>query len=147
MSKNKLEQKKDIQNNLKEMPDAFFFDFNDSTIYLRPLNKDGIVIVYFNPDCEHCQYEISEIVSSLNMFKKYLIIFISNENKRNTYEFGRKYMLIGKNNIKLLLDNSNLFYNFFGTTRVPTIFVYNKKFYLKSRFDGEIKLQKVIDVL
>src|ERR1051325_8171179 len=53
--------------------------------------KTPVLIVLFNPDCEHCQHEAEEIVAHKKDFQKIQIIMATTYSITRMKEFANKY--------------------------------------------------------
>ncbi|MGG9970313.1 TlpA family protein disulfide reductase [Ferruginibacter sp. SUN002] len=109
-------------------------------------NRPTLFILY-NSDCEHCQYEASEITKFANAFKTTNILFISNQPYPEINQFDSIYHLTQYPFIKLLKDSTDNFYKIFGTSVVPSLIIYNSKSELVKNYKGEVNVLKVIDQL
>ena len=110
-----------------------FFDYNKSSL-----------VIYFNPDCEHCQYEARAIRDSLHRFAQTNIILISDEPAARLESFGEKYDLLNRPNVHILYDANGDFKQLFGTNSVPSIFIYNQERELVKHFKGETKIEAIL---
>ncbi|MEO6838358.1 MAG: redoxin domain-containing protein, partial [Ginsengibacter sp.] len=52
-----------------------------------------VIIIYFAPDCEHCQLLIKNILKRINEFKKSQIILVSFESLQQVSDFEKQYGL------------------------------------------------------
>ncbi|NJK82672.1 MAG: hypothetical protein HC912_01510 [Saprospiraceae bacterium] len=59
----KIKQKQIIQENIEHLPNFTFYQIEDSSQFSRNslVEHRPILLVYFNSECEHCQYEAGEI--------------------------------------------------------------------------------------
>jgi len=106
------------------------------------------VIIYFHPECEHCQYEASEIGSSSDKFEKANMILITPDDSTVRVEaFAIKYHLWNVDNLVILLDRSKTFKKYFGTAVVPSLFVYGSDKHLIKLFKGEIQMKAILDCI
>lgn len=106
------------------------------------------VIIYFHPECEHCQYEASEIGKQAEQFEKANMILITPDNSTKRVEaFATKYHLWGVDNLVVLLDHKNNFKNHFGTAVIPSIFIYGADHKLLKVYKGETKMEAIIGSL
>ncbi len=106
------------------------------------------VIIYFNPECEHCQYEATEIGRQPERFGKANMILITPDNSRERIEnFARQYRLWQVDNLVVLLDRNFQFKKYFGTSVFPSVFIYGANKRLLKQFIGEVKMEAVLQII
>jgi thiol-disulfide isomerase/thioredoxin len=59
------------------------------------------VLIYFAPDCEHCQLLMNEIFSRLNDFKTTQLVMVTFEPLKELFGFEKKYQTAKFPNIKV----------------------------------------------
>lgn len=103
------------------------------------------VIVYFQTECEHCQYEASEIGKNHEQLKKANILMITPDTITEKIKaFETKYQLGEIENLSILLDRTNQFEHCFGTSIIPSVFIYGSDRKLKIKYSGETKISAII---
>lgn len=106
------------------------------------------VIIYFHTECEHCQYEASEIGQQAEQFEKANMILITPDDSIKRVEaFAVKYHLWEVDNLTILLDRNSQFKNQFGTSIFPSVFIYGKDKKLLKMYKGETKIDAIIKSL
>lgn len=106
------------------------------------------VIIYFNPECEHCQYEATEIGRQPDRFAKANMILITPDNSRERIEtFADMYKLWRVDNLVILYDRNFQFKNQFGTSVFPSVFIYGADKRLLKLFKGEVKMESVLKII
>lgn len=106
------------------------------------------VILYFHPECEHCQYEATEIGRQPDRFAKANMILITPDDSAKRIEaFADKYKLWQVDNLVILFDRRSQFKNQFGTTVFPSIFIYGADKRLLKQFNGEVKMEAVLKII
>ena len=103
------------------------------------------VIVYFQTECEHCQYEASEIGKNREQFKKANIVMITPDTITEKIKaFETKYNLGEKGNLTILLDGANQFEHCFGISNIPSVYIYGTDKKLIIKYFGETKISEII---
>ena len=106
------------------------------------------VILYFHPECEHCQYEANEIGRQPERFAKANMILITPDDSIKRVEaFAGKYKLWQVDNLVILLDLKGQFKKEFGTSVVPSVFIYGANKRLLKQFVGEVKMEAVLKII
>ena len=106
------------------------------------------VIIYFNPECEHCQYEATEIGRQPERFAKANMILITPDDSAKRIEaFASRFRLWQVDNLVVLLDRNFQFKNQFGTSVFPSVFIYGTNKRLLKQFVGEVKMEAVLKII
>ncbi|MCX6219805.1 MAG: redoxin domain-containing protein [Bacteroidia bacterium] len=106
------------------------------------------VIIYFSPECEHCQYEATEIGRQPERFAKANMILITPDDSAKRIEaFADKYKLWQVDNMVILYDRKSQFRKYFGTSVFPSVFIYGTDKRLLKQFIGEVKMETVLKII
>jgi hypothetical protein len=124
-----------------KMP-AFKILLPDSTWFTReqvPLSKyDYTFIIYFSPDCGHCQHEATEIVKHMDSLKNAFFVFVAYKPLEDIQGFASYYKLDQFPNIRYGRDPQYFVPSFYRVTRTPFVVMYNKQGLLEKVFDPEV---------
>jgi thiol-disulfide isomerase/thioredoxin len=104
------------------------------------------VLLYFSPDCEHCQHETEEILKNMDSLRNVHFIFITAlpfDKMKNFYFY---YKLGNYKNITLGKDQDYFFSRHFGSQYVPYLAIYNRNKKLVKVFDGGTKVSNLIQL-
>jgi len=116
--------------------------FNSGNITSGP-----ILITYFHPECEHCQYEISSILSSKLPEEDLNIILISNADPNQVELFVRQFDFKNDPRLWILYDSSQVFSRIFGTEIIPSNYIYDSDRHLVKIVKGEITVETIFKSL
>lgn len=105
------------------------------------------IILFFNSECSHCQYEAEAIEQKLEAFKNVNLLFVSEEDEDKIKAFSKTYKLDNQAAIWWLQMKPKDVYNTFGNIGVPHIWVYNKEGSLVKEFKGETKVEALLEWL
>ena len=72
-----------------------------------------VIIIYFAPDCEHCQLLIKNVLKRINEFKKSQIILVSFESLQQVSDFEKKYGLKSYSFIKTGIEKPVFFFRYY----------------------------------
>jgi hypothetical protein len=91
--------------------------------------KDGspIAILYFSPDCEHCQEETKGIIQHMESLKDVRFLFVTNEPFDEMKAFSEIFELKKYSNIVVGRDEQFFMIRHFKGIFPPYMIVYNKK--------------------
>lgn len=145
----KIKKKAEIENNVKTLQQFSFIDItNNKPFSNKELKQDTIsVFIIFNTDCEHCQYEATEISKNNEQFKNAQILFISYEEIKTIKTFAEKYKLNNISNIHVLKTSTDALFKTFGSLSIPSIYIYDKNDKLLKNYKGEAKPEAIIKYL
>ncbi|MBT1706379.1 peroxiredoxin family protein [Chryseosolibacter indicus] len=119
-------------------------DGND--VNVKDLNTK-IVLVLFQPDCDHCQREAKEIQQHADAFKDYQVYFISSNPMEIIVKFGEDYELNKQANFHFAQTTVESVLNTYGPIATPSVYIYSKNGKLVKQFNGETDIQEIIKVL
>ena len=108
----------------------------DSTTLLKAQDiPDGrpIVLLFFRPDCPHCQEETRDILAHIDSFQNVQFYMLALEPLRDIREFNLKYHIAQYRNFTIGKDQERSFLHTFRPATVPYIAIY----------DGNKKLVKI----
>jgi|SRR5690606_2109067 len=144
----KIQYKNEVEIALQTMP-KFSFKTLDNTDYTNANLKlnTPTIFIYFNSECDYCQYEAESISEDLNTFKNIQIVFVSSEPIETIKEFSKRYHLNNHTNITFLHDYANTFSNRFDAQSVPYILIYDKKRQLVKRHKGQLNANSILKAL
>ncbi|MCC9136071.1 peroxiredoxin family protein [Pontibacter silvestris] len=109
--------------------------------------ESNVVLVVFQPDCDHCQREAKEISEHLSSFKKYDLYFISDAEMDKLSQFAKDYKLHGENNVHFVQATANDIFNNFGAIPTPSLYVYSDNGHLEKSFIGETPIENIMNSL
>ena len=128
---------------------AFTILQTDSTWFNKealPHNKP-VIIIYFRPDCGHCQLTAHEFQEKLNQFKDAFFVWVSYDSVAHIKSFAEEYQLLNAKNIRVGRDTKYYVPSFFRVKFTPFIAVYNKKGKLIQTYDGGTEPDTIIQLL
>lgn len=107
---------------------------------------DNVIIIFFNPQCDHCQNEATAIANERSVFDDYEVYFITSDSLENAGKFAREFRLEAKN-FHFGHATPPAVFEAMGPVRsIPTMYVYKKRV-LKKIFSGETSLEEIKTVL
>lgn len=108
--------------------------------------KGDLALIFFNPDCDHCQREAVAIHSNKNKFKDKQLYFISIDSLGAISKFRSEYDLTDEN-FHFSRGNVEDIVNALGPIpSVPCFYIY-KNGQLIERLEGEVDVDRVASLL
>lgn len=143
------QSKKEATERVQTLQHVCFESLTGGQIFVDEFDtQKPTVIIYFNPECEHCQYEASEIGKQAGQFEKANMILVTPDDSTKRVEaFATKYHIWEVDNLVVLLDHKNNFKTHFGTAVIPSIFIYGADKKLLKMYKGETKMEAIIGSL
>lgn len=116
-----------------------------STLALNSL-AGNVILIFFNPECEHCQEEAHLIADNKDLFKDYHLYFIASDSVQKITRFSTDYKLTEPNYHFAFGDGLAVYQTMGAINNVPAVYVYrNRK--LTGRSEGIIPLEKWKELL
>lgn len=113
-----------------------------STVTLNEL-KGKNILVFFQPDCDHCQREGKAISDNIDAFSEYQLYFISNNDFNLMNAFAMEYGLSGKVNVSFGKATSQDIVNNLGRISAPSLYIFRDKKLIK-HLDGEKDIEEIL---
>jgi thiol-disulfide isomerase/thioredoxin len=101
----------------------------DSTWFVKAQlqPKKPLLLLYFSPDCGHCQQETEELVSRISKLKNLQVVMITSKPYDEMKNFSDSYKLERFPNIKVGTDPNRLITRFYEVKFTPFSAVYDRK--------------------
>ncbi len=128
---------------VKIIPPFKIYDYDSTAFSKSDLKKGPILMVYFSPDCGHCQMETDSLISKINVLKKLQIVMITGRHHEDMKAFIDKYKLLNFKNIKVGNDRTGFIQTFYKIEFTPFSAVYDKKGNLLEVFEKGIDYAKL----
>lgn len=85
------------------------------------------IIIYFSPDCGHCQYEAKEVVKNIDSLRNTFLLWVSYKSITEIREFAQHYGLDQYKNMRIGRDPLYALPSFYQVRFTPFVAVYDKK--------------------
>jgi len=105
-----------------------------------------VLIMLFNPDCDHCKHETEEIIKNIDQLKNLEIVMATMMPFDMMKSFYEKYDLQRFKNITIGEDFQYTLPSFYQIRFMPYLAMYSKKGNLLATFEGSMKIEDLIDV-
>ncbi len=88
--------------------------------------KKPVVIIYFSPDCGHCQMTAKEFVTDIDKLKNVELVWVSYHTPQEIKDFADNYGLSHFNNVIMARDVNYFFVPFYKIPSTPFMAVYDR---------------------
>jgi thiol-disulfide isomerase/thioredoxin len=136
-------REKEINEKIAMLPSFSFMTLTNNDFHSSEIKKGPILIVRFHPECEHCQYEISQIIKSDIPSIASKVLLISSDDPDSIGSFLKQLNYSDCSSIKVLVDTSDSFHDIFGKDIVPSNYIYSKDLKLVKVLLGEVKTETI----
>ncbi|WP_301928192.1 TlpA disulfide reductase family protein [Ferruginibacter sp.] len=129
------------------IPSFAIYSLPDSTVFSnKDLHKNKpFIIMFFSPDCEHCQKEMKELLAYKEELKNIRILMASPGSYPMIKQFYQDYGVASMPNIKMGHDDNFALGSIFQLRTFPSIFVYDQQGKLSKAFVGNISVPAILD--
>jgi len=131
---------------VNDLPTMVLKELDGSSIFTKELSPDRIILILFQPDCDHCQREARQIKENIGAFADYSLYFISADSLNEINNFSITYALndistihFAQADVQSILDN-------FGPIPAPSLYIYSAG-KLIAKFNGETKIDEILNSL
>lgn len=117
---------------------AFNIQLPDSSFFTKenlPSGYEYTAIIYFSPDCSHCQHTAKDVVKSMDSLKNVFFIFVAYKPLEDIKGFANYYGLDRFKNIVSGRDPRYFIPSFYRVQYTPFVAVYNNKGLLVQVYD------------
>ncbi len=112
------------------------------------LKKDKpLMVMFFSPDCDHCQKQTKDILAYKNELKDVQILMISVLPNKFNLPFFEEYQLAKVQNIKLGTDLTYKLRQVYQVKTLPAMYVYDVNGNLAKAFVGNVNVPSIIDAV
>lgn len=124
-----------------QMPDSSWF----SKVNLQA--KKPTLILYFSPDCGHCQLETEEVISKMKELNNLQIVMVTSRPFEDMANFAGHYKISRFPSIKIGTDPSRMVTQFYAVKFTPFSALYDKKGKLVKVYEKGIDMPELIDLI
>ncbi|MBS1597446.1 MAG: hypothetical protein JST75_04430 [Bacteroidetes bacterium] len=142
---NKSKQFRTEQYSLLSLPSFNLLLMDSSTLFsTNQLQKDRLtILIYFSPDCDHCQRLTKNLIKNINGLKSAQICLITPMPISETTSFYKSFDLGNYKNIVVTQDYKFSFYNFFKVSAFPYIAIYDGQKKLIKLYREEVNMERI----
>jgi thiol-disulfide isomerase/thioredoxin len=114
----------------------------------RVIPKDKpVIIVYFSPECGHCQLSAQEFSEKMKDMRGFYFVWVSYYPLPEIKEFSKKFSLQQFTNIIIGRDPNYIIPSYFRVKFTPFMAVYNKDHHLLKTYEQGTDADTIIKLL
>lgn len=130
----------------RDLPNMAIRLMDGSVVQLGELNEKSILI-FFLPECDHCEREAADIRNNLDKFAGYKLYFISGAEQEKIWKFAADYELVNKSNVIFGYTAPENIMSSYGSIETPSLYIYNEQGRLMHTFNGETDARFIVNHL
>jgi thiol-disulfide isomerase/thioredoxin len=124
-----------------QTPDSSWF----SKVNLK--DKKPTLILYFSPDCGHCQLETEEVLSKMKDLSELQIVMVTSRPFQDMANFAERYKISRFPSIKIGTDPSHMVTQFYAVKFTPFSALYDRKGQLVKVYEKGIDMPELISLV
>jgi thiol-disulfide isomerase/thioredoxin len=127
-------------NKIRQIPAFNILKVPDSTGFTsRQLIKQApLVLLFFNPDCDHCQEQVKELLAHKNELKQLQIVMVSALPYALIKTFYENYQVASMPNVIMGQDENFALGSIYKPARYPSLYLYDAGGSLAKVFAGNV---------
>lgn len=135
--------------NTQNLPAFKIYLVPDSTQFTNQglVKNKSCVVMFFNPECEHCQRETKELLAYKEELKGVQLVMVSAASFDVIKDFYKEYNLAAMPGIKMGYDAGHAFSMKYQLRTLPSLFVYDAGGKMKKEFVGNIGVPAILEAL
>lgn len=107
-------------------------------------DKRSTWVIYFSPDCGHCQQVTEEIITNIKSLKNIQIVMIASRPFEDVKHFHDHFMMKRYSNIKVGIDPTRMITNFYKVQHTPFSALYDRKGELIKAFKDAPTVDEIV---
>lgn len=131
---------------VNELPDMNLVTMDQQVIRAKELSGKSILI-FFRPECDHCQREAEAISKNLDAFSEYRLYFVSTDGHEASRKFARDYSLDRKPNVHFVQTTVKEILDHLGPISTPSLYIFSEDRRLVRHLDGEKPIEEILGYL
>ncbi|TAE31992.1 MAG: thioredoxin family protein [Cytophagales bacterium] len=133
----RLHHKQAVAERTKTLPPFAALSTTGDTLTRQTLQPRPSVLVFIDPDCDHCRQQVEQLRKHPELADKATLILLSAAPVATLRQFAHTHQLTQFPNIRLAHMDAKVAYETFGFTTTPDILIYRANGQLARHFRGQ----------
>ena len=131
-----------------DVPPITLLKSDSGLITKEALKKNHpVILMYFSPECHHCQRQMEDILARMDDLKKVQIVLATYRPMEELIAFANKYKLQQYPNVQAGRDTKYFIQPFYRIKNLPYLALYDIKGKLITTFEGNVSVDRLIEEL
>ena len=139
----KLTRKQEVAERIQHMPTFRAEGINHVLLTNDSLAHVPAVLVFFDPDCDHCQREADELSKKATTLAPAQVLLLSSAPLPALSTFAKVHKLTNVPDLRVAHIDRQVAYDTFGFASVPDVLIYHADGSLAKRFKGETSVEAI----
>lgn len=144
---NRKAQAEEAAGKIRILPHLVMTDIWGNNFSTDQITSGPLLITFFHPECEHCRFEISSLISSDLLDNNFTVMLVSNADKDEIQSFIKQFGIVNASNLYILHDSDFKVSDFFRVDIMPSNFIYNDNLQLVKIFKGSTRPEAMLKFL
>jgi hypothetical protein len=132
---------------IRTLPVLVMKDIWGNSFSTDQITSGPLLITFFHPECDHCKYEISSLVSTNLIDSQLTILLVSHAKVDDIQSFMQEVGDIDGSNMFILHDPDFRMSDLYKADIIPSNFIYDKELKLAKVFKGATKPETILKYL
>lgn len=143
----KARNQKEHERIVQTLPSCNFDLICGQKLASKQIKNKPAVVVFYNPGCNHCEYEGEMFYANKNRLKDIDIVMISSSPTDSIRAYVNRHKLNDVLNFYFVTDSRYEAFLLWNVKTIPSVYIYNKEGVMVKLFNGEVKLDAILDEL
>lgn len=130
-----------------ELPNMLLTYADGKKFFAKEIIGKKVVLVLFQPDCDHCQAEGKQIHERAHQFDAYVMYFISASSHGEMKKYADDLKLNTRKNFHFVSTDVQSILDSYGPISTPSVYIYSETGKFQSKFNGQTDIEKIIRAL
>jgi len=132
---------------IRTLPELVMKDIWGNSVATDKILSGPLLITFFHPECDHCKYEISSLISTDWIDSQLTILLVSYAKVDDIQSFIQEVGNIEALNMHILHDPDFRMSDLYRADVLPSNFIYDKELKLAKVFKGATKPETIFKYL
>lgn len=132
---------------IRTLPALVMKDIRGNSYNTDQITSGPLLITFFHPECDHCKYEISSLISTNLIDSQLTILLVSYAKVDDIQSFMQEVGDTEALNMHILHDPDFRMSDLYSADVLPSNFIYNEKLELVKVFRGATKPETIMKYL
>jgi hypothetical protein len=143
----KVQKRRAAAEMIARLPAFSFFTLDNRVFNLSDIRNGPVLVMYFHPECEHCQWEVGQIFEKKIPDSFQHVLLVSTAHPDSIRKFLNQFSYSAQQTVTALKDTLYNFEQYFGSSMIPSSYVYDRDLNLIKEFHGEIKGEAILELV